>query len=199
MDMHAPLETLRILEIGCACGATLLEIKNRYKYSELYGIELDENCAELCATFADVRSMNIENGLDFPDSYFDYVIAADVIEHLEHPWTVVANLKRHIKQSGKLLISVPNVMHFSVLRDAIHGLWTYTDSGLLDRTHLRFFTLIELDKMLKNATYSKCEYTANVIPMNSEDEKWVNKFWEMSEFTTSDQFKVYQYLVKVSM
>ena len=197
MDKHSSDEPLRVLEIGCACGATLLQIKNQYRQAELFGIELNEHSAAISGTFADVRAMDAERELDYPKEYFDYIILADVLEHLYDPWKVVKNLRNYLKSSGKLLVSIPNVMHFSLLRDLIRGNWTYRDAGLLDRTHVRFFTLNEIERMLQGAGYSKREYTATVQPISDDDSIWVNRLWEMSGMVNADQFKAYQYLAKV--
>lgn len=197
MDTHASSAPLRVLEIGCACGATLLQIKNQYRQAQLFGIELNEHASAISGTFADVRAMDAERDLDYPEGYFDYIILADVLEHLYDPWRVVANLKKYLNISGKLLVSIPNTMHYSLLRNVIRGHWTYTDAGLLDRTHVRFFTLNELDKMFQDAGYSKQEYSANVLPISSDDMVWVNRLWEMSGLANADQFKAYQYLVRV--
>lgn len=69
---------------------------------------------------------------------FDYIILGDVLEHLTDPWKIVNELKQYLKKDGCLISSIPNIMHVSVLRNLVLGNFTYEDSGILDKTHLRF-------------------------------------------------------------
>lgn len=196
MDEHPSDEKLRILEVGCACGASLLKIKNRYKNVELHGIELNESSASIAATFVEMAAMNVEVALGYPDSYFDYIILADVLEHLYDPWSALQNLRKCLKDHGSLLLSIPNVMHVSHLKNVVQGRWTYEDAGILDRTHVRFFTLKEIDDMLQKGNLSRRGYWATSVPLTVEDEKWIDVFQKLSAMPTGDQFKAYQYLVK---
>jgi SAM-dependent methyltransferase len=198
LDPHPPEEPLRILELGCACGATLLEIKNRYPNAEIFGIELNEGAVAIGRKFADIRSMDAEAPLDYPERFFDYVITADVLEHLVDPWRVVANIRPHLKEAGTLLASIPNIMHVSVMRDLLNGRFRYQDAGILDRTHLRFFTLTEIDSLFAGAGYGARTYTATTVPVTEEDLRLVDALKALSTTNTSDQFQAYQYLVKVA-
>ena len=138
---------IKVLEVGCGCGATLLKIKHDYKNAELYAIEQNENSATDARMFAEIGSIDVENGeIDYPDNFFDYIIFADVLEHLYDPWKVLRKFRSCLSGSGVILASIPNTMHFSLIRDLINGNWTYQDAGLLDRTHLRFFTADEITK-----------------------------------------------------
>jgi SAM-dependent methyltransferase len=198
LDSHRPETALRVLELGCACGATLLEIKNRYPNAELYGIEMNEGAVAIGRQFADIRSANAELPLDYPERFFDYVITADVLEHLVDPWRVVANIRPHLKEAGTLIASIPNIMHVSVMRDLLNGRFRYQDAGILDRTHLRFFTLSEIDSLFAGAGYGPRSYTATTLPSTDEDLVLVDALKGLSTTNTSDQFRVYQYLVKVT-
>ncbi|AOZ93247.1 glycosyltransferase [Paenibacillus crassostreae] len=196
MDTHEPSENIKVLEIGCACGGTLLEIKNRYKNADLYGIELNENSAEIASLFANVSASNVEHQLEFDPDFFDYIILPDVLEHLNDPWSVLENLKKYLKQNGKVLASIPNVMHYTVLRDTLLGRWNYTDAGLLDRTHLRFFTLYEIEQMFKGAGFIDMSYNGKILAIPKEDEEWISKLISVGSSRLEYQYKVYQYMVK---
>jgi O-antigen biosynthesis protein len=195
LGAHPPETALRVLELGCACGATLLEVKNRYPNAELYGIELNEGAVAIGRRFADIRPMNAELPLDYPENFFDYVITADILEHLVDPWRVVANIRPHLKDGGTVIASIPNIMHVSVMRDLLNGRFAYQDAGILDRTHLRFFTLTEIDSLFAGAGYGPRRYTATTLPLTGEDLVLVDALKALSTTTTSDQFRVYQYLV----
>jgi len=198
MNEHVSNASLCILEVGCACGATMLKIKDRYKNAELHGIELNESSASVAASFVEMSAMNVEVVVGYPDSYFDYIILADVLEHLYDPWVAIRNLRRCLKEDGFMLLSIPNVMHISNLRNVVQGRWTYEDAGILDRTHIRFFTLKEIDDMLQNGDFSKREYAATGVPLTEQDEQWVDIFRKLSGMSTGEQFKAYQYLVKAA-
>jgi O-antigen biosynthesis protein len=198
LDSHPPETALRVLELGCACGATLLEIKNRYPNAELYGIELNEGAVAIGRRFADIRPMNAELPLDYPEQFFDYVITADILEHLVDPWRVVANIRPHLKDGGTVIASIPNIMHVSVMRDLLNGRFRYQEAGILDRTHLRFFTLSEIDSLFAGAGYGPRSYTATTVPMTDEDLVLIDALKALSSTNTSDQFRVYQYLVKAT-
>ena len=142
--------------------------------------------------------MDAELPLDYPEHFFDYVITADVLEHLVEPWRVVANIRPHLKETGTLLASIPNIMHVSVMRDLLNGRFRYQDAGILDRTHLRFFTLTEIDSLFAGAGYGARSYTATTVPVSDEDLRLVDALKGLSTTNTSDQFLAYQYLVKVS-
>lgn len=148
MDVQKP--ELSVLEVGCACGATLLAVRNRNPNAELCGIEFDEQAAAFARRFAVVEALDVET-LHKPlwHEKFDCIILGDVIEHLRDPWRAMKNLAALLKPNGHVVVSIPNVMHVSVFRMMFAGRWTYEEEGILDRTHLRFFTLAESLALLR--------------------------------------------------
>jgi O-antigen biosynthesis protein len=188
---------IKVLEIGCACGASLLRIKNKYKRAKLYGIELNKNSAKIASGFADVRSENIENAeLSYKAGFFDYIIFADVLEHLYDPGKVLCKMKKYLKEGGCILASIPNVMHYSVMAGLLSGSFTYADAGILDKTHLRFFTLHEVDKMFAQSGYSDMIYKSNIIALNENDKLFVDTLVKIAGEDKRLQFCAYQYIVK---
>ncbi|MHB1650917.1 MAG: glycosyltransferase [Desulfitobacteriaceae bacterium] len=196
--MDSPKDSfINVLEIGCACGGTLLKIKHQYRNVELYGIELNENAAEIASHFATVISENIETSeLRYPEGFFDYIILADVLEHLNDPWTILQKLNKYLKSDGKILASIPNVMHYTILKDLINGKWNYEDSGILDKTHLRFFTRSTANQMFLDTGYTNIKL--NILPLvaNEEDHKFVQELCQLSNSDQITQFFAYQYLIK---
>lgn len=145
---------LRVLEIGCACGATLREIGAQNPSVRLYGVELNEKAAEIAAPYATILSMDVER-LD-PSQVaerFDYIVMGDVIEHLQNPWKAIENMRELLAPGGEVIASIPNVGHISNLYEVLSGNWTYKSMGLLDRTHLRFFTKKEIIKLFQEAQF----------------------------------------------
>ncbi|MBI1756927.1 MAG: methyltransferase domain-containing protein, partial [Fimbriimonas ginsengisoli] len=78
--------------------------------------------------------------LPLPARHFDCVIFGDTLEHLKEPEALLRRLRRHVKRDGLLIANVPNIAHWSVIVELLQGRFPYAEAGLLDRTHLRFFT-----------------------------------------------------------
>ena len=172
MDLQK--DGLNVLEVGCACGATLLAIRNANPKAEVYGIEFDKKAAEMARHFAVVEALNVEK-LDRPAWHekFDYIILGDVIEHLREPWQTMKNLAAVLKPGGCVIISVPNVMHFSVFRMMLKGRWQYEEAGILDRTHLRFFTRTEVVALLQEAGLEPQEVFDSKITESEQDQDFI--------------------------
>ena len=132
---------LSVLDVGCSCGANLMRIKEVNPEAEVYGIELDPYSAAIAGIFGEVTNANVETA-EYPEwqGKFDYIIMGDVLEHLQDPWRAVRHMATCLKPGGGIVASVPNVEHLSVLQGLLQGDWPYAPSGILDRTHLRFFT-----------------------------------------------------------
>lgn len=193
---HQKTQRFTLLDIGCSCGATLLQIKNAYPDTELFGIELNKSAAEIANTVCSVTSGNIENlELDYEEGYFDYIMLADVLEHLTDPWKVLENIRKYLKPGGKILASIPNIMHFTTIRGLLYGNWTYEDSGILDRTHMRFFTLNEIRKMFINAGYHDIHFMGKLATKTSKDQEFIQALCSLTSPDLAQQYEVYQYLV----
>lgn len=192
-------KSLNILEIGCGTGATLLEIKSRYKNSNVYGIELNENVCEITKNNCDLIIGNIENiDLPYKNDFFDYIIFGDVIEHLNNPWEVLDRIKKYLKKDGFLIASIPNIMHVSIVKELIKGNFTYTSSGILDKTHLRFFTLKEIQRLFESNNYSiKSIQAVNTI-LSDEEENFIDQMCMLCGEDLRQQYKAYQYIIKVN-
>lgn len=140
--LPGPLD--RVLEVGCGDGSTLAHFKAEGLFSWTAGVEKVVEVATKARKRVDVLvEGDIESmTLPFPKRSFDAILCLDVLEHLLDPWAVVKSLHSYLKPSGMLLASIPNVRFYRVVRDLLFkGQWRYTDIGILDRTHLRFFTL----------------------------------------------------------
>ena len=137
-----------VLDVGCGKG-TLGRWLKEQGVRTVYGVELSPVAGEEAGRWLDqVLIGNIEQTLlPFPAHSVDCIICADVLEHLADPWAVVATLKKLLKPGGCLVASVPNVGFHRNIRKLLRGEWRYANEGLLDRTHLRFFTLQTIEEL----------------------------------------------------
>ena len=146
----------RVLEIGCATGQTLEYLREK---GAQYVVGID--CFPDAAAAAKKRGLNevivgdIEQlELKFAPESFDLVIASHVLEHLSDPWTVLRKISRIMKRDGQLVGALPNVRHHSVLLPLLlRGRWEYQASGIMDCTHLRFFTRKSIPDLLNSAGF----------------------------------------------
>ena len=135
-----PEKAQKVLEIGCAAGGFRLNFPDQVEY---WGVEPVREAAEqarqrnikvLCGTYDEVREQ-------LPAAYFDVVVCNDVIEHVPDPEAFLASLKGKLAPNGILVGSIPNVRFWgNLINLLVRRDWKYEESGVLDRTHLRFFT-----------------------------------------------------------
>lgn len=138
-----PSKCGRILEVGCGAGSTLVQLKSAGTCKWIGGVELFPSAAAEAACVLDyVQEGNIETlTLDIETASLDVVLCLDVLEHLVDPWETIRKLARLLKPGGMLVASLPNVRHVKVVLPLLmRGEWAYGSFGLLDKTHLRFFT-----------------------------------------------------------
>jgi 2-polyprenyl-3-methyl-5-hydroxy-6-metoxy-1,4-benzoquinol methylase len=141
----------RVLDVGCGSGALGLLLKSRGHV--VTGLELVPDAAEHARRYLDhVTVADVETGgFPFSPGSFDVVILADVLEHLIDPWRTVRQAAELLAPTGCVVASVPNVQNIDVLRRLIRGRWDYRERGILDRGHLRFFTLRTLRRLFDDA------------------------------------------------
>jgi 2-polyprenyl-3-methyl-5-hydroxy-6-metoxy-1,4-benzoquinol methylase len=139
-----PARAERVLDVGCGAGATLHWRKHTGRCQVGVGIEMMESAAAIAR--ARVDQVLVGDADQLVDSVldahsFDLVLCLDVLEHLVDPWAFVARLPRLLKPGGLVIASLPNVRHLRVVLPLLlAGRWRYESAGILDRTHLRFFT-----------------------------------------------------------
>jgi 2-polyprenyl-3-methyl-5-hydroxy-6-metoxy-1,4-benzoquinol methylase/GT2 family glycosyltransferase len=143
-----------VLEIGCGAGRLGEALKQR-QTREVVGVELNAHAAEKAKQRLDrVIAGDVERlTLDFADGSFDCLVCADVLEHLVDPEGFLVRARRWLKDDATVVASIPNVRHHSVVGSLIEGNWTYEPAGLLDNTHLHFFTRRDAQDLFQKAGY----------------------------------------------
>jgi SAM-dependent methyltransferase len=149
-----PEQAEKVLEIGCGHGDTLLWLKTIRNCKKLAGVELFPEAAAKARERLDVVVEGNVEALELPfePNEFDLVLCLDVLEHLADPWAVVKRLTALLKPGGSLIASIPNVKHHSVVLPLLlRGRWDYLPAGVLDKTHLRYFTKATAIELLESA------------------------------------------------
>jgi 2-polyprenyl-3-methyl-5-hydroxy-6-metoxy-1,4-benzoquinol methylase len=163
----------RVLDIGAADGSVARML--RAMGCRIWGIEVEAEAAAQAAEVCE-RVVNEDlNDLDFAAAFdgqkFDVVLMLDVLEHLPDPAPVLRRVASVLDEGGWAVISLPNVAHVSVRLALLEGRFAYTDLGLLDRTHLRFFTREGVDDLLAEAGWGMFELQRVHKTLNSTEIK----------------------------
>jgi 2-polyprenyl-3-methyl-5-hydroxy-6-metoxy-1,4-benzoquinol methylase len=143
-----------ILEFGCG-EAPLGEALKKRQRCRVVGIELDPHAAAIAQKRIDaVYRGDVREIVDRIHERFDWIIGGDIVEHLDEPWSFLADLRRLAAPGGRLLLSIPNIANASIINDLLHGRFDYVYMGLTCVGHLRFFTRQSLEDMLTIAGWT---------------------------------------------
>lgn len=169
------------LEIGCSSGGTGAMIKEKLGVKYYAGLELMPEAAKAAEKNLDwVQCGNIEDMIakdqlgQIPDKPYDLILYLDVLEHLIDPWKVLAETSKLLKPGGLLIGSIPNAGNLYVLWKLMRDQFEYDDEGLLDRTHLRFFTGHTIRKMVGQHFTLK--------EMGTRKDTWKTMNWQQKVF-----------------
>lgn len=148
----------RILELGCGTGATGRTLKERFNSAWVIGIEPNEPAAALARATLDQVIVGKFEEVDMQKHgislrSIDTVILADVLEHIYDPWNTLVQLKPYLTPEAEIIASIPNARNLVLMHGLAHGYWSYQEQGLLDITHIRFFTRLEIFKMFHETGY----------------------------------------------
>lgn len=157
----------RVLEVGCSSGALAREFKRIAPCAHYTGVEIDSHYAELARAYCDsVYTLNID---DAPDYFWemhadvDAWIFGDTLEHLKDPWKVLTKISQLIPDDGYVAACIPNAQHWSIQGRLSVGDFSYQDSGLMDKTHLRWFTRRTILEMFEQAGFLVIELKPRVF------------------------------------
>ncbi len=146
-----------VLEVGCGVGNLAVAVQQHFPGCKVVGIEINPQAATearlrgVYATFpVDVEEVELGE-LGFSPASFDCLVYGDVLEHLFNPWRVLKHHAVYLRAGGQVVASIPNIRNLRILGELAEGSWTYAEEGLLDISHLRFFTLAEIRKLFEFA------------------------------------------------
>lgn len=150
-----PADAKRILEVGCGEGGFSAFLKEKLG-AEIWGIEINETAGKKAEKIFHKLFIGDAFSLlgELPDQYFDCIIFNDVIEHMVDPYSLLYKIKSKLSKTGVIASSIPNVRHYNTLFSLVFKKqWRYEDAGVLDRTHLRFFTGKSIREMFDEQGY----------------------------------------------
>lgn len=154
IQKHSSGRLLRILEVGCSAGYLGAYLKTLGH--TVIGVEMDPISAKEASEWLDavycqnIQSYYIENPLE----KFDAILFGDVLEHIANPAEVLISTHEFLNKDGIVIASIPNVAHHAIRAMLLQGSWDYSDLGILDRTHLQFFTKSSLYELFKISHYN---------------------------------------------
>lgn len=190
-----------VLELGCASGYMSRVLAERG--CRVTGVDVSEEAAEIAGRFCrkvvvvDLDAIELERHLD--GESFDVILCADVLEHLRHPGSVLTELGRFVRPDGCLIASVPNVSHVSVVVDLLEGQFRYRSDGLLDESHLRFFTHDSLYELFEGERWvishlDRFRLEPEVTELRTDLSRYTPEVVEV--LTSHPESKTYQFIVR---
>ncbi len=190
----------KILDVGSGAGCTLRKLKALRKASEIVGIEINRIAAADSSQYLDGLFIGDVETMDLPysDKYFDYILFADVLEHLINPSDVLHKCKNLLSDDGYIIAIIPNIKHYSVLLGLIlSDEFNYTKDGLLDISHLRFFTKKGIIRMFRDEQLEVADLIAiwQWFGM-TRVERALHSSKITSRLVDNNSFFAYEYLVK---
>ena len=144
-----PRDVRRALEVGCGAGATLAALKERQP-CEVVGVEIEPAAAQRARMVLDaVYEFDAEEETLPRDEFFDLLILNHVMEHFVNPWQTLRRWVAYVRPGGYVIVGVPNIAHYKVLgRLIFRDEFQYEPRGILDWTHLRYFTAVSIERLM---------------------------------------------------
>ncbi|HXG82924.1 MAG TPA: class I SAM-dependent methyltransferase [Pyrinomonadaceae bacterium] len=183
MMEFVPKSAKKILDVGCAVGKFGEALKSE-REAEVWGVEIDEQAAAVASTKLDkVFCAGFDRTLNLPRKEFDCIVFNDVLEHMVDPYDALIYAKELLTENGKVIASIPNVRFFDNMWTLlVHKNWEYADWGILDRTHLRFFTNKSIVNTFVQLGY-EIESVKGINPLE-ESAPWQTKKFKLLNLLT---------------
>ncbi|WP_059041717.1 glycosyltransferase [Paenibacillus rubinfantis] len=188
--------SLNILDVGCACGATLLKAKYKFPKSNLQGIEKNESAASIAKLVCDVIARDAEH-YSYPEGYYDYILLGDVIDQLVDPEMVLKKLVASLKPGGKMIASIPNSTHYSVIYSLLKNDTLYS-GGVVNRSSLHLYSLPEIQKLFLEAGFTEIRYKTVQSTMTDIEEGFVGHLSSLVNLEDNNHLKSVKYLIRAS-
>jgi 2-polyprenyl-3-methyl-5-hydroxy-6-metoxy-1,4-benzoquinol methylase len=193
----------RVLELGAGPGSITKHLKNTCECS-IVAIENDVDVIKKLPAYCEKVYNADLNAPDWPavlesEDKFDVVLAADVLEHLYDPWAVLASMKGLLKEDGYIIVSLPHVGHNAVLACILDQDFEYQDWGLLDRTHIRFFAMKNIQSLFNSAKLKikEAQFVVTQPELTEFSDRWRKLSNSLRSTLASNKYgMVYQVVIK---
>lgn len=192
----------KVLELGCGPGAMTRVMRERLD-CQVSALEIDPELAQLAEPYCEKLYLADLETFDFASTFanqrFDVAIAADVLEHLKDPWACLRQVREVLQPDGCLIVSIPNVAHNAIIAQLLAGRFPYQDKGLLDYTHLRFFTRRDIEALLLETGFLPQAWQRNIVPEHKTE---FGASWSalpeplQAALAHAEDGQVYQYIVQ---
>lgn len=201
-----------VLDVGCSQGLIGAFLKDNLNCN-VYGIEVDEKAVEICKKtlkYKNIYNFDITETSDEKYKKFfsskikyDYVLFSDVLEHLIDPGKVLLEFSKLLNRNGKILVSIPNIAHYDVIDGLLNENFNYSKMGILDDTHLRFFTKSSFVQYIDNINkFSDNEYIFDVKSIGKTviKPKFYEEYNELSKIIdNNEELLVLQHQFEISL
>lgn len=200
-----PLTAKRVIDIGCGIGKIAKEFRTRATPEYYLGVEMIPEYARIASEFC---SECIVGNIEEFDSYdwskltnYDLWVFGDVLEHMYDPWKILKNVREVLPKGGQIICCIPNVQHWSLQSRLSIGDWRYADGGLLDRTHLRFFTRATIIELLQGAGFEMTGMKPRILP-DPDSDKFLDIIEKLAATTGGDPYaarieaSIFQFIVQ---
>lgn len=193
----------RVLEFGPAMGYMTRYMRDNLN-CKVTAIEISSEMAKIAGQYTDkivIANLDTDNWNEQIEGLFDYIIFADVLEHLRDPQITIQTASTFLLPSGSILTSIPNIGHSSIIMSLMDGEFEYQKYGLLDNTHIHFFTRKSVKEMMDACgLYSECQEDLIMRPGSTE----IKKFYASHPFSILNVLRkkdtaVYQFVNKWSL
>ena len=192
-----------LLDIGAGPGSITKELM-QWRNCRITALDIDHRNVERLAEFCHAAYQVDLNDPNWPkalkrDDKFDAVVATDVLEHLWDPWQTLSLMCRLINDDGEVIVSLPHVGHCVITACIINGDFDYRDDGLLDRTHIRFFGLKNIQSLINDAGLNivDAQFVVRVPESTELFDQWSRLSRDAQQFLSSRKYaNVYQVVLK---
>lgn len=200
--INEPIEKkLNILEFNCGLGSTLLKLKYMYPNAMLYGIEPNRNVAQICEKIIETITQDFEENytMNFKESktnFFDYIIIGNKLQFSKDPWKLLTELKKYLKPDGYIIATIPNLMHYSVIKGLLKGTFIYNHDSILNPKCTKFFTLPDIQKIFEECGYINPYIFHYSREISQEDNNFLDQICDIVGSNMKGFFMSYQYVAK---
>lgn len=167
--LNAKLQAAMILDLGCGNGDVSKELK-KYNHT-IHGITISLDEKNAADKIIDTTYLfNLENGLpkEVLENKYDLILCSHVLEHICYPSNLLNDIKKVMKFNSKIIVCLPNLLHYKSRIELLKGNFNYKDIGIWDYTHFRWYTFKTAEELfLKSGFEVEKKYVTGVLPFNS--------------------------------